>query len=387
VTVRRLVRGMAELMHHRLRPNYPRLFSPLPQHFRSVIHGDMIHFHEVDMMVRGGSIALLALWTVLLLRDHRHALPARLAVAMNIAVVCHVLATIPGPVSGGMVVNFVIELGSIAVPALFWLFTRSWFNDEKRIGWRSWLMIPVSMTLLFILIQNEEQKNFLFYASGIAMRIVTFSLAIAGLWVAWKGRDDDLIEDRRRLRVQLIGAVGTYVLLTNGVEVLVFNGLAPELWRSLLPVGILALTLALCAAMFGLRRLDLLGPALRPADINVSGQNTEDPLAPRLLAYMDTERPYRDETITIAKLAGQLGEPEYRLRRLINGQLGFRNFATFLNGYRLAEVKSALADPEQRQVPILTIALDAGFGSLGPFNRAFREAEQMTPTEFRNRAN
>lgn len=305
---------------------------------------------------------------------------------MNVAVACHVLATIPGQAGVGTAFDFAIEIGSITVPALFWLFARTWFNDEKRIGWASWLMIPVLMTLLSLLMLNEEQKNFLFYASGIAMRAVTFSLGIAGLWVAWKGRDDDLIEDRRRLRVQLVGAVGAYVLLTNGVEILVFNGLAPELWRSVLQVGILALTLALCAAMFGMRRLDLLGPALRPAETSMSGQNDEDPLAPRLLAYMDSERPYRDETMTIAKLAGLLGEPEYRLRRLINGQLGFRNFATFLNGYRLAEVKSALADPEQRQVPILTIALDAGFGSLGPFNRAFREVEQMTPTEFRGRA-
>ncbi|WP_371070074.1 helix-turn-helix domain-containing protein [Salmonella enterica] len=49
-------------------------------------------------------------------------------------------------------------------------------------------------------------------------------------------------------------------------------------------------------------------------------------------------------------------------------------------------MKVALADPAQREVPILTIALDAGFGSLGPFNRAFREAEGMTPSEFRSRA-
>jgi AraC-like DNA-binding protein len=98
---------------------------------------------------------------------------------------------------------------------------------------------------------------------------------------------------------------------------------------------------------------------------------------------MLAERPYRTEGLTIAALAAQLGEQEYRLRRLINGELGFRNFTAFLNSYRLAEVREALADPDQREVPILTIALDAGFGSLGPFNRAFREAEAMTPTAYR----
>jgi AraC-like DNA-binding protein len=44
---------------------------------------------------------------------------------------------------------------------------------------------------------------------------------------------------------------------------------------------------------------------------------------------------------------------------------------------------TALADPAQEAVPILTIALDAGFQSLGPFNRAFKTQTGMTPSEFR----
>ena len=45
--------------------------------------------------------------------------------------------------------------------------------------------------------------------------------------------------------------------------------------------------------------------------------------------------------------------------------------------------KQALTDPTQAEVPILTIALDSGFQSLGPFNRAFKADTGMTPTEFR----
>jgi AraC-like DNA-binding protein len=37
-------------------------------------------------------------------------------------------------------------------------------------------------------------------------------------------------------------------------------------------------------------------------------------------------------------------------------------------------------------VPILTIAMDAGFQSLGPFNRAFKADTGLTPTEFRRLA-
>jgi len=34
-------------------------------------------------------------------------------------------------------------------------------------------------------------------------------------------------------------------------------------------------------------------------------------------------------------------------------------------------------------VPVITIAMDAGFQSLGPFNRAFKATTGVTPTEYR----
>jgi AraC-like DNA-binding protein len=169
---------------------------------------------------------------------------------------------------------------------------------------------------------------------------------------------------------------------------MVFRGLAPQAMRSVIEFGIVVLTGILCTMMFGTRQPDLFAPIAPPSA--PPEPLVDDPalarLADQLAHHMETARPHRDETLTIAGLAGQLGEQEYRLRRLINGRLGHRNFSAFLNGYRLSEVRDALSDPTQRDVPILTMALDAGFGSLGPFNRAFRESEGMTPTDFRARA-
>jgi AraC-like DNA-binding protein len=71
------------------------------------------------------------------------------------------------------------------------------------------------------------------------------------------------------------------------------------------------------------------------------------------------------------------------LRRLINQQLGYRNFNVFLNDHRIQEAKAALADPTQAEVPVITIAMDAGFQSLGPFNRAFKATTGVTPSEYR----
>ncbi len=75
--------------------------------------------------------------------------------------------------------------------------------------------------------------------------------------------------------------------------------------------------------------------------------------------------------------------PEYRLRRVINQQLGYRNFNAFINRWRLDEARAALADPARRALPVLSIALEAGFQSIGPFNRAFKTSTGLTPTEFR----
>jgi AraC-like DNA-binding protein len=102
-----------------------------------------------------------------------------------------------------------------------------------------------------------------------------------------------------------------------------------------------------------------------------------------LMRLMGEERVYRQENITIGALAGRLKIPEYRLRRLINQRLGYRNFNVFLNNHRIEEAKAALADPAQAEVPVITIAMDAGFQSLGPFNRAFKAVTGVTPTEYR----
>jgi AraC-like DNA-binding protein len=118
--------------------------------------------------------------------------------------------------------------------------------------------------------------------------------------------------------------------------------------------------------MYRFRQSDLFATSTPDFPNTTAPPIAADPvLAERVQTHMLVEKAWRDEMLSIAKLAAQLGEQEYRLRRVINGQLGHRNFSAFVNSYRLAEVKAALTDPTQREVPIITIALDAGFGSLG----------------------
>ena len=110
---------------------------------------------------------------------------------------------------------------------------------------------------------------------------------------------------------------------------------------------------------------------------------TEQGWLSALQQHMDQQHGYRTPELTIRSLGEQLAIPEHQLRRLINQHLGYRNFSDYLNHYRIAEASRRLADPEQERLPILTIALDVGYASLTPFNRAFKSRHQLTPTAYR----
>jgi AraC-like DNA-binding protein len=161
-------------------------------------------------------------------------------------------------------------------------------------------------------------------------------------------------------------------------------------WLTLINVTLIAiLTFGLAVPLL---RLDRDFFPRVPADEPGSAEDEAEELSPAeavlkkaLLAAM-SRGAYRQTGLTIRALAEELGHPEHRLRQLINGRLGYRNFSAFLNSYRIPEAEEALADPEQVRKPVLTIALDLGYGSLGPFNRAFKNATGQTPTAFRQQA-
>jgi len=346
----------------------------------------MTALEQVDQMARGGSITLLALWSWILVRDHWRDVPARLAVAMNAAICSYLIVTsgwydVPNP--GGLV----FALGAGATPGLFWLFAKAWFNDEKRVTAIGGLLVGLSVINTLVVQLTYPAGGIVNVMSAVAFRVSMLAFAAAALWEVWRSREGDLVERRRRIRPLLVCVVAIYVIVIAFIEVAAEPGLPSASWKQMVASGSLLAVLGFCAAMLRMRQADLFGSAPPAVTATKPPPNRgEDPLSSRLLQFMAAQMPYRDETLSIARLAALLGEQEYRLRRTINGQLGHRNFSAFLNGYRIAEVKAALADPTQRDVPIITIALDAGFGSLGPFNRAFREAEGMTPSEFRARA-
>ncbi|HEY0053854.1 MAG TPA: helix-turn-helix domain-containing protein [Pedobacter sp.] len=99
---------------------------------------------------------------------------------------------------------------------------------------------------------------------------------------------------------------------------------------------------------------------------------------------MKVKKLYRQNELTLAQLADNVGIPNHHLSQLLNERLN-SNFYDYVNGYRVEEVKSELIKEETNRFTILAIALDAGFNSKASFNKAFKKHSGFSPSEFKAR--
>ena len=262
--------------------------------------------------------------------------------------------------------------------ALFlWLFAHMLFElpIDRRIAVGAFTVLFGSW-LVFVFARQFD------WIAAIGQHLMSLLLAAHSIVIALRERRDDLVESRRRFRVGFVLVVGVQMLAVVMVETWYGFGRAPAWLMLVQSLIIVAAVLGTGAALLDTDAELLAGPAQRaPAQLSPA----EHVLKQKLDAAM-AETVYREPGLTIGTLADRLGTPEHRLRALINRRLGYRNFSAFLNAHRIAEAQTLLADPAKVDLPVLTIAMDLGYGSLAPFNRAFREATAQTPTDFRRAA-
>jgi len=340
---------------------------------------------SIEAGLRGSGITVLLLLALLVWRDAWQAVAARYYVLFVLSGIAYLVETAPALMAADPLWLVPLKFLSNLSAALFQLWARAAFDDAFKPSWFAWLP-TAAMAALIGWAMTADQWLPWRIVQGAALVFVC-----VGVCQVLVGRHTDLVESRRRLRLILSIVVG-FVIAGITIHAAVTSP-ALRVHSSLITAGIvLGLALASAVLQLGLRRqMDLAivatgGNMAAPVAVSaapVAIDPEERALLDRLRRLMEEERVYREEGLGIAALAARLGLPEYRLRRLINQRLGHRNFTSFVNGYRLAETVAALSDPTQAQVPVLTIALDAGFQSIGPFNRAFKAQTGMTPTDFR----
>jgi len=282
------------------------------------------------------------------------------------------------------------------------VFTYTGFSDSIYL-WVYPSLIPC-FTLLFVWVVFEEHCEIPLWLSVVVLVDVGMSvwhlsvtqinpdwltplvisqafkiaISLVAIFIIWRGRDNDLVELRLRIRWYFIGSVAVTVLAVALVEM--FNVYeVPMTGEALGMAWMFILGLVINVSFIRLNpSLELLGRQI--PQVNV--EHVEDSQINNLLERMRSERLYADHDLRVGSLADIVGIPEYQLRKKINQTLGFRNFNQFVNGYRIEEAgQRLLSEP---RTPVLSIALDVGFRSISSFNTAFQAHFSVSPTVYRS---
>ena len=373
----------------------------------------------LELIIRTAAAALLIACALgLALRDEE-ATTRRLLALVCLGIAAFVVGSAPGfyRAAGPAFAAFAHALCN-ATPILVWLLAKSWFGrgfvptrrhaalaaayalamltaDYGRFG-----VGPFGLEVLALTPDNAVVS----YVSG---RVLGALAVLSALWETLTRRADDLVEPRRRARVVFFAALAGHVAVLAGSELLFGRQGAPRSWvmlgNSVLLLGAAALLLtlmvdrtrkALVASWETAVREPPPTPATQEEPATVNGREPQRrtiadarlaALAQAAEQAMAQERLYRRDDLGIAVLAQHLGCAEYQLRRAINGCLGYRNFSDFVHTWRLREAADRLGSRAFDDQSILDVALEVGFASIGPFNRAFKSRFGTTPSAYRAR--
>lgn len=349
------------------------------------------------VLLRGCSIGIYLVLAMKLYMDCRQLLAGRLLLALILCTLAYLFEPF---LPGGAWFEWGSRLLADMVTPLTWLFAAALFLDwdyrERGIGARRIIItaayvgvIVISMVLHRGFPDRWELAREVFFSLSYLSRLAILIAALVVTLAHWR---QDMIEARRRVRL-LISTYAVFLTILSTVIELGYWGLDAPVTLTLIK-SFMLLILALWVSVW----LLLSKPDGLTASVGLSAHDGDGELPgsgasatmpvndERVLALKDfiiNQKGYRETGLSIGRLGSELKMPEHRLRKLINQGLGYRNFSDFLNHYRIDEVASRLADPSQEHLPILTIALDAGYASLAPFNRAFKEKMRQTPSEYR----
>ena len=282
---------------------------------------------------------------------------------------------------------------SIQLPLAFWFSSRAFFDDNYKWNWIFWLVLILVPPFHYFLYRLNELSTW-FYSNDFRFLpyLLSVSFIVLAIIEALRNREDDLLVSRMKKRnifvlfSALLALVSIYFFFTKDPLQL---PAAFDLIQN-------ALTCLFILWVFGaqLSYRNFFEDPSREAT-SISGEEKKDKeerelgiqkrILEKVLIKFEQQKVFTQEGLTISKLAGQLEEKEYLLRRAINRQLGFTNFNDFLNHYRIQEASKIIRESQYKELTFQEIAFQMGYQSVATFNRAFKKETELTPSEYAQR--
>ncbi|MCC6761302.1 MAG: AraC family transcriptional regulator [Chitinophagaceae bacterium] len=121
--------------------------------------------------------------------------------------------------------------------------------------------------------------------------------------------------------------------------------------------------------------------AVHKAPATLQEENPFKALEAKILAHLQTEKPYIQPDFDIYQLSKALGVPLHHLYYCFN-EVMHTKFATLRMQYRVAHAMQLMQAGQTENFTIEAIAHQSGFQSKSSFYKAFKEVTGMLPSEF-----
>ena len=274
--------------------------------------------------------------------------------------------------------------------AWFWLLSRSLFRDRKALDSKAVLLVPVVIVVeaFVALMPPASFSGSMSELFRVFSNVASF-VCIAAIVFVWNevltGFSKIRSKHERHFRIAYLGMfsipVAVAILWVMGAEA---DTLAAEWNDKLLTFcAIVALVGSRLAVEYRLYTLREKRPLSEEDLLELSEQEQTKLLADNILKAINSDVLLTQANLKVSDLAVHLGAQEYKVTRCITNTLNYRNFNHMVNKHRIDRALEMLKNPDKSHFNIATIAFDCGYNSLGPFNRAFKQHTDKTPSQFR----
>ncbi len=236
-----------------------------------------------------------------------------------------------------------------------------------------WAPVFVALSVAFLQVLVDPLLLVIFLVYGIA------------LWRLTRVSGDDVMAEaslqrmRPALRAARLTAILMFFFALSDLAVAIYASVAGA---EGVPFAVTIMNIVALAAT----GLYCILPESKHGQVSPETPSVSDPgdeaIVTRVAAILEETGLYKDENLSLAKIARKAGIPARDLSAAINRATGL-NVSQFVNNRRVGEACRLLDETRQSATVIM---LDVGFSTKSNFNREFRRVTGLSPRQWRARS-
>lgn len=179
-----------------------------------------------------------------------------------------------------------------------------------------------------------------------------------------------------------------YVLLISFILILIFvlyyyniKSSSPHIYIEIIPVIIISLTTYWLSLKGYMQTQTILVYEESNATKSIESKDYSG-IIKKIIDGMIENKLYQNPDLTLSLLSEHVLISEREISNAINQHLN-KNFYTFINEFRVEDVKEKIENINNENIKILNLAFDSGFNSKPTFNRIFKEYTGNPPSFYR----